>query len=115
MYVLFIPIVWFTFQYNFMHYAQFFQEFYWVLAISVSLWPTLCYAIYGCECSSKKCVSIEEGLAATTIVKQRNTVLWKKLFPATDYNNLQGENVLEEQLLYFGSQSFLMNLYLLFR
>ena len=29
--VLFTPIVWFTFQYNFMHYAQFFQELYWVL------------------------------------------------------------------------------------
>ena len=41
MYVLFIPIVWFTFQYKFMYYAQFFQELYWVLALSVSLCPTL--------------------------------------------------------------------------
>ena len=36
MYVLFIPIVWFTFQYNVMHYTQFFQELYLVLALSVS-------------------------------------------------------------------------------
>ena len=35
MYVLFIPIVWFIFQYNFMHYAQFFQELHWILALSV--------------------------------------------------------------------------------
>ena len=39
MYVLFIPTVWFTFHYNFMHYSQFFQELYWVLALSVSLCP----------------------------------------------------------------------------
>ena len=38
--VLLIPIVWSTFQYNFMHYAQFFQELYWVSALSVSLCPT---------------------------------------------------------------------------
>ena len=43
MYVLFTPIVWFTFQYNFMPYAQFFQELCWVLALSVSLCPTLRY------------------------------------------------------------------------
>ena len=41
MYMLFIQIVWFTFQYNFMHYSQFFQELYWVLALSVSLCPAL--------------------------------------------------------------------------
>ena len=41
MYVLFITIIWFTFQYNFMRYAQFFQESYWILALSVSLCPTL--------------------------------------------------------------------------
>ena len=34
----------------------------------------------------------------------------EKIFP----KNLQEKNVFEEQLLYFGSQSFLMNLYLLF-
>ena len=27
MYVSFIPIIWFTFQYNFMRYDQFFQKF----------------------------------------------------------------------------------------
>ena len=43
MYVLFIPIVSFTFQYNFMYYAQFFQELYRVLVLSVSLCPTLRY------------------------------------------------------------------------
>ena len=37
MYVLFILIVWFTFQYNCTHYWQFFQELYWVLELSVSL------------------------------------------------------------------------------
>ena len=41
MYVLFILIVWFIFQYNFMHYAQFFQELYRILALSVLLCPTL--------------------------------------------------------------------------
>ena len=41
MYVLFILIVWITFQYNFMRYALFFQELYWILALSVSLYPTL--------------------------------------------------------------------------
>ena len=41
MYVLFITIIWFTFQYNFMRYTQFFQESYWILALSVSLCPTL--------------------------------------------------------------------------
>ena len=45
MYVLFIPIVWFTFQYNLMHYASFFQELYWVLALGVSLCPTLLYIV----------------------------------------------------------------------
>ena len=43
--VLFIPIVWFTFQYNFIHYAQLFQELHWVLALSVSLCPTLSYML----------------------------------------------------------------------
>ena len=47
MYVLFIPIVWFTFQYNFMHYAQFFQDLCWALTLSVSLCPTH-YAKYHC-------------------------------------------------------------------
>ena len=46
MYVLFIPIVWFTFQYNFIHYAQFFQELYWILALSVSLCPALRYVVF---------------------------------------------------------------------
>ena len=41
MYVLFITKIWFTFQYNFMRYAQFFQKSYWILALSVSLCPTL--------------------------------------------------------------------------
>ena len=41
MYVFFIAKIWFTFQYNFMRYAQFFQESYWILALSVSLCPTL--------------------------------------------------------------------------
>ena len=43
MYVLFISIVSFTLQYSFMHYAQFFQELDWVLALSVSLCHTLRY------------------------------------------------------------------------
>ena len=41
MYVFFITIIWFNFQYNFMRYAQFFQESYWILALSISLCPTL--------------------------------------------------------------------------
>ena len=41
MYVLFTPIARFTFQYNFMHYAQFFQELYWVLALRVSFFILL--------------------------------------------------------------------------
>ena len=41
--VLFIQIVWFTIQYNFMHYARFFQEFHWVLTLSVSYWLMLRY------------------------------------------------------------------------
>ena len=40
---LFIPIVWFTFQYNVIHYARYFQVFYWVLTLSVSLCSTLRY------------------------------------------------------------------------
>ena len=34
----------------------------------------------------------------------------KKLFPAINYSN-KGKNVLKEQLLYYGSQSFLMSYY----
>ena len=34
-------------------------------------------------------VSTEQWLAATTFVKKRNTVLWKKLFPSINYSNLQ--------------------------
>ena len=41
LYVLFIAIVWFTFQYNFMHDTQFFEELYGILALSVSLCPAL--------------------------------------------------------------------------
>ena len=44
--VLFIPIEWFTFQYNFMHYVQVFQELYWVLILRVSC-PTLRYSWHG--------------------------------------------------------------------
>ena len=55
-------------------------------------------------------VSIEKWLDATTFVKKRNTVLWKKLFPSINYSNLQKKNVFQEQLPYFGSQSFLMSL-----
>ena len=32
-------------------------------------------------------------LATTTSMKERNTVLWKKLFPAITYRNLQVKNV----------------------
>ena len=37
-------------------------------------------------------ISIEDWLAATTFVKYRNSVLWKKLFPDIKYSNLQGKN-----------------------
>ena len=35
-----------------------------------------------------KTLSIEEWMTATIFVKQRNTVRWKKLFPATKRSNL---------------------------
>ena len=54
-------------------------------------------------------VSIEQWLAATTFVKYCTL---KKLFPVINYKE---KNVFYEQLLYFGSQSFLMSLYLIFQ
>ena len=53
-------------------------------------------------------VTIEEWLAAITFVKYCTL---KKLLPAI---NSKEKNVFHEQLIYFGSQSFLMSLYLLF-
>ena len=69
--VLFIPIVWFTFQYNFMHYAQFFQQLYWVLTQSVSLCPTLPYIAYivnfeHIQCNVSLHCSIRQVRVATT-------------------------------------------------
>ena len=52
-------------------------------------------------------VSFEEWLVATTFVKYCTL---KKLFPAINYK----EKFFQEQLLYFGSQFFLMSLSLLF-
>ena len=49
MYVLFILIVWFTFQYNCTHCWQFFQALYWVLELSVSLCLTLRRKFYSSD------------------------------------------------------------------
>ena len=38
-------------------------------------------------------------MVATTFVKSRNTVLWKKLFPAIKHCKLQRKNVFQAQLL----------------
>ena len=78
MYVLFIPIVWFTFQFNFMNYAQYFQELYWVLALSASLCPHYARAVplflrnHNCI---KAWVSLERSLKLYTKVSVRD--IWK--------------------------------------
>ena len=43
--------------------------------------------------------------------KTKHCTLKKKLFPTINYSNLKGKNVLQEQLLYCGLQSFIMSCY----
>ena len=54
-------------------------------------------------------VSIKELIAATPLVKQRNTVLYKKMFPAIKHSNVQGKIFFRNN--FFGSQLFLMSCY----
>ena len=50
------------------------------------------HVIHVCKCSSKiNTVSKKERMAAATSVKERNTVLWKKLFPAINAVNYKGK------------------------
>ena len=37
----------------------------------------------------RNCVSIDEWFAATTFLKERNSVIWKKLFPEINYSHIQ--------------------------
>ena len=51
MYMLFIPIVWFAFQYNFMHYTQFFKESYWVsLCLKCLIMPRTTLLLFNIWC-----------------------------------------------------------------
>ena len=49
------------------------------------------------------CVSIEERLAATTFLKERNSALRKKLFSEINYSHIQEKMLFYEQRVYFGS------------
>ena len=57
-------------------------------------------------------VSITEWLTATTFLKLRNIVLWKKLFPTINYIKLQGKNGFGNN--YSTLRHSLLSLYLLF-
>ena len=48
-----------------------------------------------------------EWMAATNFVKQRNTLLWKKLFPAIKYSKLQRKKIFRHS--YFGPKSISMS------
>ena len=55
----------------------------------------------------KSTTSIEEWVAATSFVKSRNTVLWKNRSMRLNIVTYKEKKFFLEQLLYFGSHSFL--------